>query len=78
MCYSADPGCFKISVLKSYMKQRSLIIISPYICNHYRGTATLKLDHSNRLEITLKTLRQHGGFVTVLLQEKLLKNQVTF
>lgn len=57
------------------MKQCSLIIISPCMCNHYWGTATLKLDHSNPLEVTLKALRLQGDFVTVLLQEKLLKTK---
>lgn len=57
------------------MKQCSFIIISPCMCNHYWGTATLKLDHSNPLEVTLKALRLQGDFVTVLLQEKLLKTK---
>lgn len=57
------------------MKQCSLIIISPCMYNHYRGTATLKLDHSNPLGVILEALRQQGGFITVLLQEKLLKTK---
>lgn len=74
-CYPTDPGCFKTSIKKSYMKQCSLIIISLCICNHYRGTATLNLDHSNLLGDTLKALRQESGFITVLLQKKLLKTK---
>lgn len=57
------------------MIQCSLIIISSCMCNHYRGTATLKLDHSDPLGVTLKALRQQEDFITVLLQEQLLKTK---
>lgn len=45
------------------------------MCNHYRGTATLNLDHFDPLGVALKALR---GFYHCSVARAAFENQITF